>query len=476
MSPLSLLAALPALALAADLPRDPLVDTLITDLSHYQTELHLADAPPIYHLRYHLLRLAQLDAEASFGALVSTNQVPFNALAVEVRLGSPELDNTNFGGWQTGFARAWVPMELTPHALRLAAWRLTDDAYKAGVEQYARKSAQFTPPPDYPGDYQLLAAPIVADYGLPSSQPTGGLLDLAREVSAALAAAPEVELASVYVGHEVGSQWTVDTEGSRVHTPTSETSVRAAVHVRAEDGALLTDSLLWSVSDVSRLPSDSAMTAQAKAVADALVLSAKAEPLDAEYVGPVIFEDGAAVDLFRYLLLPQLEGTPGEIPFDTWLGNLGDSNDPVRLHRRVLPQGWDVRDDPQLDPQHPAAMRHDTEGTPTVAVELVDDGIVRDVLMTRTPRTGVEGTNGHARGLVGHRMSAHATQLTVHAAHPVSVRRLHQLGLKLAADYDRDYVLVVHRLQEPAIQRLSTENFPISNGLSLPSPVSVVRL
>ena len=113
-------------------------------------------------------------------------------------------------------------------------------------------------------------------------------------------------------------------------------------------------------------------------MASALFEIAEAPALDQEYVGPVIFEDGAALDLFRYLLVTQLQGTPPEVPFDSFFGELGGSrNDAVRLKRRVLPIGWSVSDDPERDSSHPSSFHYDAEGTPASDVSLVEDGIVR---------------------------------------------------------------------------------------------------
>ncbi len=468
-----------ALAIGLSAPAlagDPLIDTLGDEMNRSRAELSLPDAPDIYHLRYHLMQLDQVDVTASFGGLVRSSDNPFNALAVEVRVGTPEFDNTNFGGWQTGFGRSATPVELTPHALSLAAWRLTDGAYKEAVEQYARKEAQFNPPPDYPGDYTLTDTPAKADLGRADVSELAPWQDLARQVSGAMAIDPRIERAGVWVGHEGGSIWTIDTEGTHLQRPLQETTVRAAVHVRAADGMLLTDHRLWTAKGPDGVPSASDMAAEARAMAAELLAIADAPTFDDEYVGPVIFEDHAAVDIFRYLLLPQIEGTPGEIPFDTWLGDIGDADDPVRLGRRVLPLGWSSVDDPMRDPEHPSSFEYDLEGTPAERVDLIQDGIVRQVLMSRIPRLGTSGSNGHARGMIGDRMSGRASQLSVSPDKTLSQRKLRKKALKIASSYGRDWVLVIRRLQEPAIRRVGGGFFFGDSAGSLPMPVSLVKV
>lgn len=475
--------ALTLAAYAEERPVDSsaLGEALASELERNQAKLSLPEAPPIYHLRYHLMQMDQVDVHATLGSLVSYGADPFNALGVELRVGEPGYDNTGFGGWQNGFDRLGLPAVLTPSALQIEAWRLTDRAYKQAIEQYARKRAQFTAPPEYPGDYSL-TGPTSVDGASGRLGDADALRDLALAVSGALTGGPRtLERGSVYVGHEAGSVWTVDTEGSSVHRPVQETTIRAVAHLRTADGMLLSDHRLWTVPHPDDLPEREAMLAEAGKLRDSLQDLADAPVLEDEYVGPVIFEDSAAVDLFRYILIPQLEGTPPEIPFDSWFGDLGNAKSAVRLGRRVLPPGWQVTDDPTLDPSHPGSFTHDWEGTPAVAVQCVDDGIVRDLLMSRVPRKDMAGTNGHGRGFLGGRAEGRASLTTVEPAKRVSSAKLRKMAFKVARAYGRDWIVAVRRLQEPAVRNASGGGgFMLFGGgeesAQLPPPVSIVKI
>jgi hypothetical protein len=468
------------LALAQDAPAQgtpeshPLLPVLQEQLQHNKARLTLPDAPPIYHLRYHLMELGQVDVHASLGGLVESNAGPYNLFAVEVRIGEPTYDNTGFGGWQDGFRRASLPARLTPDAVALEAWRTTDTAYKEAVEQYARKVSQFVPPPDYPGDYTLTGA-VVADDGPGIPEPTVDRLQaLALALTDAMREGTPLVRGEVHVGHEAGSLLTVDSEGTSVRSPVQETTVRAILSLRAPDGMLLTDERLWTVRTVDELPPLDKMLLEIQELRKGLDALAQAPTLTEEYVGPVIFEEEAAVDLFRYVLLSQLEGTPPEVPFDSMFGELGEDRDPVRLGRRVLPPGWSAVDDPMRWAAHPGSYAHDNEGTATQSVELVQDGIVRIVAMSRVPRRGVEGTNGHARGHIGQRATGRISMLEIEPDRHRSERKVDKSALKLARAYGRDWVLVVRRLQEPCVLSLDADLF-WDEGIVLPPPVAIVK-
>jgi hypothetical protein len=221
------------------------------------------------------------------------------------------------------------------------------------------------------------------------------------------------------------------------------------------------------------------MKAEIEALRDGLIARAEKPALSDEYVGPVLFEGDAALDLFRYLLVPQLEGTPSEVPYDSWFGDLGDNKQAVRVGRRVLPEGWQASDDPTATPGHPSAYIHDWEGTPAQNVELIEDGIVRDLLMSRVPRKGL-APNGHARGFLGFRASGRVTQLEVRPRKSVGTAKLYKKGLKMAAAYGRDHLVVVRRLEEDAVRAADATSSVFSFGdeeaLRLPPPVEIVKV
>lgn len=494
---LLLSAALFSLALLAGSPRagaeapasphagDTLAAALQAELDRSFQELSLPEAPPLYHVRYHLGLLRQVSATASQGALITFDASPLHLLGVEVRVGSPAFDNTGFGGWETGFGRGGLPCEPTPLTVRYAAWRLTDRAYKTAVEQFARKEAGYTPPPDHPGDYEM-GHSHQADRRQEGTVVPPALARTVLDLSRAFPVDAPLEHSAVLVVQERGDRYTLDTEGTAVWRTSEELVLRAMGWARSEDGMLLSDHRSWIVRDPEDLPESEQMARAVRDLSSELARVREAPPFEEEYVGPVLFTDEATLDLFRVLLVPQLEGTPPPVPFQSRLGDLGGSfleNEAAsrsRLGRRVLPDDWTVVDDPRADPDHPAAFHYDLEGTPSQRVTLVTDGIVRTVLMCRIPRKGVEGTNGHARGGVGSRPQGRAALLEVTPDRRLGERRLRRRGLRLAADYGLDHFLLVRRFQDPGVRAhmdgAGMVTIGFSEGPRLPLPVEVIRV
>lgn len=459
-------------------PADPVVDAVVAEMDAAVAELTLPEAPGLYHLRVLLRRERSQQATASFGALVSFADQPSVVASVEARVGTPALDNGNFGGWRTGFVADRWPAFATPEAARLAVWRLTDGAYKDAVEQLSRKEAQQVRTADHPGDYTL-TGPVVADDGTAQGVAGVDIAGLTQVATRPLLRHPQLSRAEAHAGLETGELWILDTEGTRVRRPVSEVTLRVYAHAVADDGGLVTDQRLWTAraGGVAGWPSRAEIEGASRDMADDLLEIVAAPTLDAPYVGPVVFGDEAAAQLFRWLLAPQLQGTPPEAAFDTWLGGIDDGGgDGVRLKRRVLPPGWTVVDDPTAHPEHPGGWRHDAEGTAAQRVVAVEDGIVQRVLTTRVPRRDQPGSTGHGAARLGDRAWAVPTHLSVTPARARSERALLKRAWQVAASYGLDHVLVVERLQDPAVAGVGDVDRAIALGeMPLPPPVAVVR-
>ena len=472
--------ALSAMAVDIDLP--VIADALSTEMLRNQSELSLPGAPPIYFLRYRALMMEQVDVHASFGSLISTSTSPYRLLSVELRVGDTSFDNSGFGGWQNGFRTAPLPAVPTADSVATVAWAATDRAYKEAIEQYGRKAAQVERDEEHPGDYTLTGAATSSVEG-PAIGDADRLRNLARQLSAALAVDGNgaiVERGDVFVGHEAGSEILVDTEGSRLIMPRSELTIRAVFQVRTAEGQFLSDERLWTVTDIDYLPTPEVLVAEVSQMARELVsIATESVSMEEEYVGPVLFEGEAATDLLRYILTPQLEGTPDDVPFDSFFGDLGSrASGAARLSRRVLPLGWTVTDNPMQHPEHPGAFVYDAEGVLSQEVLLVEDGIVQDLLMSRTPRADLRESNGHARGGFGARARGRVTGMTVEPAKNRSARQVAKQAGRLARAYDRDWIFVVKNLQEPSAMAVGDySRFPRFDPEqpSLPPPVMLIR-
>lgn len=430
-------AASPALqsALVAELDRVPV--------------LKLPGEVPPYFVAYDVLDGDVRTALAEDGGFVRTTLERFRNLRVEVRVGDYQLDSTNFSafGEPDGVVSRRLPVADDEVALRREVWLATDSAYKQAVEQLSRKQAarQANPEPR-PADF----SPAPALVREPGEHPGNALSESqVQSYAAALSAAatmPGIESAQAVVRDWHGWRTLVTTEGTRATVATGNVVIRVEATVRRPDGTRLSDAAWWIEGSANQLPSLEVMVGEVRAFAKGLSAAAlAAEP--SPYLGPVLFEGIAATELFSQLLAAEFVGTPlAESDDGEW-----EAGGPTaaRVGRRLLPDGWRVFDDPSSQTGAAGEYGFDHEGVAPRRVDLVVDGVLRDVLMSRIPSLSRTQSSGHGRSLGENRRSAMPGYVRILPKSVVSTSRLRQLALREAAQVGLDRVLVVSRIRPP---------------------------
>lgn len=451
------------------------------ELGRSMEHLVLPDADAPYFAAYTLYDTHTAYAEASFGSLLRSGANHRRPLRAELRVGSYRTDNTNFSSFgedPAGVTGASLVLDDDPLAIRRDLWVVTDSAYKSAVEGLSLKlaareqSTQEERAPDYS------AAPVVVHVA-PGTQPApdeAAMAELARVLSRPMSEHPRVEYSRAYASEVSWHRYLVNSEGTRVVDGGTMLVIRAIAEARADDGALVKDGCSW-MSRGER-PSADGLERVVREMLERLDATAAAEEID-EYLGPVLFEDQAAAELFRQLLVPQVMGTPPEETDGAW--DTGGGGLPLaRLGRRVLPSSFDVWDDPAAAP-HDAlgAYTLDAEGVRAQRVDLVDAGVVKSLLMSRTPRDDIERSNGHGRGGISTRTVGMPGAMTVEGHGGQSRARLIKQAHRMARQSGLDHVLLVRALDDPALRTASTVrriSFGGDDGPALSDPLQVVRL
>lgn len=444
-----------AAALAAEVPAaSPVLQPALEAELERALTLRLPDAPPPWLVIYDALDGTVHESAAEDGAVYLSQHGPFRLVRSEVRVGDATVDSSNYAGFgePDGVGSRRLPVEDNALAIRREVWLSTDSAYKNAVETLSRKLAarkglKEAPPPDY----QLVPA-VVRPAGVhPGNTMTADETDtLARRLSD-VASARGIESASAQVRDWHGWRLRVDSAGTRVWTPTGNVVVRVEAVARRADGAEVRDARWWVGRDASSLPTADEMVAETAAMAAHLV-EFSAAPAPKSWLGPVIFEGQAAAELFSQLLAPELVGTRPEESSDSSLFKANDV--PLaRIGRRLLPEGWRVWDDPTTRTGAAGEYELDHEAVAPRRVDLVVDGVVRDVLMSRIPGRDRTVSTGHGRALGNDRRGALPGYVRVAAPKLQPMATLRKRALKLAKAAGLDQVLVVRRLTPPGLQQ-----------------------
>src|SRR3569623_2298132 len=176
------------------------------------------------------------------------------------------------------------------------------------------------------------------------------------------------------------------------------------------------------------------------------------------YTGPVLFEGEGAIGLVRFSLAPNLGGTPvpeGLSPQEARQFG-GAFTDKVGL-RGMSPQ-LSVTDDPTAKDGDNHALiggyKIDDEGVAAQKVDVIKDGSLKTLLLSRTPSQKDQVSNGHARRTAdGGACLGSATILFLSAKGGVSRKALESKLVASAKGEGRKYGIVVPSLDDAANTR-----------------------
>ncbi len=447
---LALTALLGTAALARTLPPpDPEPDPLHLALQAELTrawELLQAQPEPPYWLQVAVMDRRMRSIQATHGATGTWRDDRGRIGDVDLRVGSPELDNTRKirdAGWFSDVPRARfeVPIEDQGGAIQLGLWRGIDDSYRGAVRQLIRvrandavkvesrdSSADFSPSPP---QVELRAVPSV-------ELDPQAWTDLVREASAVFLSYPDVHDSNVSFAAEDQVRHILSSEGTRLRLPQSFVRLSISASTTAEDGMRLDVYDYVDGASPGAMPDREKTLAMAHAVAQRVTDLRKAPIVD-PYVGPAILRGRAAAVFFHEVLGHRVEGhrQKDEDEGQTFTDKVGQP---------VLPAFLDVVDDPTLARVGGVDLnghyRYDDEGVAAQRVSVVEAGILRGFLMSRSPIQGFGTSNGHARRQPGAAPVARQGNLIISARQSVSYTELRRQLIAQVRAQGRPFGLV----------------------------------
>ncbi len=423
----------------ADAPPDPrpaLLGAMRDEMSRAMARLRLADYEKPYFIAYTVRDYESYDVTGRLGALFSDLHKRNRHAYVEVRVGGYQLDNTgnerdatvDLDEPDSYEPDTDAPLDDDPQALRSTLWLLTDQKYKRALAAYAKKRGR-------------RATEVVDDEKLPSFsrekaeravEPAEPLTfdqeqwrERARRASALFKQHPDVLDGEVKVGADRLTRYQVTSEGTEIISERAIYSVMISGATRAKDGMLLEHEKSAYAMTAAELPDDAGLARMVAEMCDELRALGEAPVID-PYTGPAILMQQAAGVFFHEAVGHRLEGERqnDEKEGRTFKGQIG---------RRILPAFLSVHDDPTQRRAGAVALngyyRYDDEGVAARDVALIDNGVLRDYLMSRTPIAGSTRSNGHGRAEATNDPMGRMANLVVRSTRRVPEAKLKEMLL-----------------------------------------------
>jgi TldD protein len=426
-----------------------------------------------YYLEYRLLDLDVREIVGQFGALMSSTHTRNRFMNVEARVGDYKQDSSNFVSDEgfRGFIgpTGSVGIDRDYDSLRQDLWIATDQAFKEAVETYSRKRAylgSLARQTDIDDFSKVTAVKNIEPLVTPDWSGRNWEQE-ARDSSAALRAFPEIQESKVTYYLVYATEYLLTSEGTEIRTNRSFAATEAGLSTLASDGMQLNH----FYATYAPKPAELASVADVKKglnVAGSELMAMRLSPPAPDYTGPVLFEARAAAPMVAQVLGPALNGARPPVAFqpvmEQFLSNVGGRSDWVsRIGSRVLPTSVSVVDDPGAKDFAGRPMiggyRVDDEGVPAEKVTVVENGALKELLMSRRPGPDSGKSNGHGRSAFLNDAKPTPSNLFFTSSETVPAAELKKRFLDICRSNKQEYCLEVKEMDNPAISLLHQEDF-----------------
>ncbi len=422
---------------------DPIFDAMKGELKRSMT-LSLQKLEKPYYVSYTIETGHEWSATAVMGGLLGVSSEPFRYPAMQLRVGDYKFDQTNFAGGGRGasYALSGFPLDDDPGVIRQYLWLQTDSAYKSSLDAIARKRSALrsvTVSDELPDFAPAKPNTLLRDRPLVKfddktwtdrTKRISAIFDSYTNLRASVADYTAIDSIHRYV----------DSEGTIIRIPQSEGQFQIRASAQAPDGMIMRDAALFYTNDITKMFSEDELTKAAKSVAEQVTKLAAA-PMGDNYSGPILFEGVAAPQLLAEVLGHNLH-------ISRKLTGAGGAGNPTELEGRrgvrIMPEMFDVTDDPTLPMFGHTEV--DDEGVSGGPLSIVEKGVLKDFLRTRTPVRGYNESNG--RALLGGTPAP--TNLIIKAHETSSVADLKKKMIDLCQQRGLSYAIVIRKLDFPS--------------------------
>ncbi|MBK9071588.1 MAG: hypothetical protein IPL79_11395 [Myxococcales bacterium] len=425
---------------------DPILTVMASEMTRWLAARPTTSKPP-YYLSYQITERRVVSLEAEGGAIVSDEDDTDRLLDIDVRVGSPTLDNSRTlavdgDNLNEPLARqAPVPAWSTGNTIAASQllWLETDRRYREAAQALTYVEQ----------DQMTLSKPAkAADF---SSQPPENFVEPRRRLAFDKAQWLErLKLCSSRTYRGVVTRggcgvmlqettvWYVNSEGSKIQQSNTWAQMSVSVGVKADDGMGLSRLEQRYAETPAGLPDDVAVETIIKTVTDELQALSDA-PLAEPYVGPAILEGRAAGVFFHEVFGHRIEGhrQKGDTSGKTFSAYVG---------KEIMPTWLTVYDDPRVRSLNGTWLngfyRFDNQGVRAQHTPLVTNGVLKGFLMGRIPIDGFAGSNGHGRHSPGLPPVSRQGNLVVSVSKSVERSELERLLLEEIKKQGRPYGMI----------------------------------
>jgi TldD protein len=406
----------------------PLLDILSEELNRNFAALKAKGDPAPYFMGYAVVAVESAVISTSFGAVQNRSRSRNRILDVTVRVGSPKFDNYHvIRGERAQFTSpSLIALDDSRSAIQRRVWLETDQTYRLAAQRLSNLKtskelsvANEDTSDDFSAEQPAVDIQPVRKREFVMDQWTAK----ARKWSAELGKYPGVLNSGVTVIFQQETKHLVTTEGTRLQHGRGFARIMMTAQGKAADGMDLVTTASFEAEDPSGLAEDGDVVAAIRRVGfdlKALIDAPVVEP----FVGPAILSGRASGVFFHEIFGHRIEGhrQKDDTEGQTFTKSVGSA---------ILPEFLSVVFDPTRRKLGGADLNgfylYDDEGVKARPVTVVEKGVLRTFLMSRSPVKGFPQSNAHGRRQSGAEIVSRQSNLIVESAKQVPDAKLREL-------------------------------------------------
>jgi len=410
----------------------PVIAAMEQELERSMSALKTAQPAP-YFIGYMVTEQQRAEVQGSNSALLSSGENTSRWLEVQVRVGSHQLDNTRKVGDRQMFQSSYgtqAPVEDDIPVLRRYIWQETDRQYHNAAEAFIRiqtgrevkvESAEGQAP-DFSIEKPQVHYATLQRFQL-DRRPWE---DKVRRYTRVFHDSPVILNSIVNFSVNAQNQYQVTSEGTRLQFGQARYRLELFVQSKALDGMDIERYHNFDWINPAEAPTDDQVIARCKEMIGE-VTALRAAPLVDPFAGPAMLTGRAAAVFFHEVFGHRAEGhrqkdiSEGQ----TFTRKVGDA---------VMPEFITIHDDPTLRRAGRTDLLghypYDDEGVAAERVTLVENGVLRNFLMSRSPLVGFANSNGHGRRQPGYQPVSRQGNLIITSSKMVTNARLRAMLLE----------------------------------------------
>lgn len=372
------------------------------ELERSQKKLKLESYEHPYFISYQIKDNTFYTIEGKYGAIVSSDKSRVRRLFVDVRVGDYSFDNSmrgSSGGGVPFDGASTVPLDNDPDAIRTSLWQVTDYAYKEALAQYLNKKASNVLQVKGEDAGSFTKEKSRAFFGPEMSLDFDPAVweKTVREVSSVYKDYQELLNAGLTISAQKETVYFINSEGTQYIRDEILYSIDAEVSARADDGKIIENYRnLYYVTE-EEIPTVDELKGIIRGMVGETLTMREAEAIPPLSV-PALLEPEAAGVVFHEAVGHRLEG---ERQIDEDEGQTFKE----KVGKKIIPDFLSIIDDPTKETFNGTHLMgyypFDDQGVPGQRTVLVENGVLRNFLLSRTPVKGFQNSNGHGRASYG---------------------------------------------------------------------------